>query len=438
MPMSQQIAVIGAGFAGFGAAHRLRDEGVAAVVHEARDVHGGHTSTHAYPDGFLFDEGPHISFTEDPRLQALFAESLGASFEKLRAGVNNYWRGRWIRHPAQVNLHGLPDDLVIACIRDFVDAAGAGGTKDPANYEEWLRAAFGTTFAETFPEQYTKKYHTTAARNLTTDWLGPRLYRPRLEEMLRGALTPRAPDVHYVDHFRYPTRGGFVRYLDGFRAASDVRCGKEVVAIDPREKRLSFRDGSTEGYDALVSSVPLPRLVPMVKGAPDDVLAAAARLACSEVVLVNIGVRKPHVRDEHWTYFYDEDIAFARLSYPANFSPFVAPKGCSALQAEVYFSSKWKPRRVSPEACVEPVIDGLLAAGLIDSREEVVHTSTIVAPFANVIFDHDRPAALAIVHGFLADVGVHWCGRFGDWDYIWTDQSFVSGEKAAERALGAL
>ena len=68
------IAIIGAGFAGFGASHQLREEGIEATIYEKRPVHGGHTSTHSYDDGYLFDEGPHISFTQNARLQDLFAE----------------------------------------------------------------------------------------------------------------------------------------------------------------------------------------------------------------------------------------------------------------------------------------------------------------------------------------------------------------------------
>ena len=42
----------------------------------------------------------------------------------------------------------------------------------------------GRSFAELFPMQYTRKYHTTRADNMSTDWLGPRIYRPSLEEVL--------------------------------------------------------------------------------------------------------------------------------------------------------------------------------------------------------------------------------------------------------------
>jgi len=431
------ICVIGAGFAGFGASYHLREAGIDSTIFEARSVHGGHTSTHGYEDGFLFDEGPHISFTSNKRLQKIFAESLGGPYETLKASVNNYWQGHYIKHPAQVNLHGLPDDLVVKCIEDFTEAAKVENP-EYNNYEEWLLASFGETFATTFPGEYTKKYHTTEAKNLTTDWLGPRLYRPKLGEVLHGALSEKTPDIHYVTDFRYPTHKGFVGYLDGFRAASTMKCNHEVVAIDAMAKTLTFLNGTTTDYIELISSIPLPKLIPMIKDAPKEVRDAAALLSCSEVVLVNIGVKRPHIADDHWTYFYDADIEFARLSYPSNFSPNIAPKGCSALQAEVYFSSKWKPRPHDPDHYIDPVIDGLIKCGLIKNRDEIIHTSTIFAPFANIIFDYDRPKALPIVHGYLNDIGIKYCGRFGDWGYIWTDQAFNSGERAAERAISKL
>ncbi len=58
--------------------------------------------------------------------------------------------------------------------------------------------------------------------------------------------------------------------------------------------------------------------------------------------------------------------------------------------------------------------------------------------YANVIFDLDRTAALKTVHAYLDDIGIAYCGRYGDWGYMWTDESFKSGELAAEKALTAL
>jgi hypothetical protein len=62
-------------------------------------------------------------------------------------------------------------------------------------------------------------------------------------------------------------------------------------------------------------------------------------------------------------------------------------------------------------------------------------SSAMLVPYANVIFDLDRAAAVETVHGYLDDLDIAYCGRYGDWGYMWTDESFKSGELAAERAL---
>ena len=59
----------------------------------------------------------------------------------------------------------------------------------------------------------------------------------------------------------------------------------------------------------------------------------------------------------------------------------------------------------------------------------------MLCEYANVIFDHERAIALDRVHGYLEAIGVAWCGRYGDWGHIWTDEAFVSGERAAETVL---
>ncbi|MEZ4330498.1 MAG: FAD-dependent oxidoreductase [Myxococcota bacterium] len=282
---------------------------------------------------------------------------------------------------------------------------------------------------------YTVKYHTTEARNMSLDWIGPRLYQCKLEEVLRGALLPATPDVHYISGFRYPSHGGFVSYLRRFMDASDLRLGHVLAAIDPKNKVVRFENGASESYDALISSVPLPDLVPTIQGAPREVVEAAAKLACSEVVIVNLVVDRPDLIDAHWTYIYDRDVFFTRLSTPHLQSPHNVPPGCGSLQAECYYSKKYRPRDLSPEECIEPTIRDLKKIGLLRESDRILYREAMFIEYANVIFDLERADALATVHGYLEDIGIAWCGRYGDWKYIWTDESFLSGEAAAEKVL---
>src|SRR6185437_9484328 len=172
----------------------------------------------------------------------------------------------------------------------------------------------------------------------STDWLGPRVYRPSLEEVLRGALSPSSPHKHYITHFRYPSHGGFVSYLKKFVPLGNLKLSHELVSIDPRSRQLSFSNGFMAYYDALISSIPLPDLIGMIQGTPSDVVNASRRLACSTCVLVNVGVHREDLSGAHMTYFYDEDICFTRLNFPHMLSPNNVPMGAGSIQAEIYFS----------------------------------------------------------------------------------------------------
>jgi len=420
--------------AGFGAAYRLHSEGLTPVMYDKNGYHGGHTASFRFDSGFLFDIGPHISFTKDTRIQELFANSVNQQYETVQININNYWRGHWPQHPVQLHLYGLPPDVIVKVITDFVEERQAP-ERPVRNYADWLFSSFGRTFAELFPLQYTRKYHLTTADNMSTDWLGPRIYRPSLQELLQGALSPSGSHVHYITHFRYPSNGGFVSYLQKFVPLGNVKLNHEVVAIDPTAQQLRFSNGMEVGYDRLISSVPLPDLISMIQGAPQDILDASRLLACSTCVLVNLGVNREDLSEAHITYFYDEDICFTRLSFPHMLSSSNVPSGTGSIQAEVYFSDKYKPLSGSPQDCIEPVIKDLNRCGILRDEDRILFRNAQLLRYANVIFDLDRAGALKIVHDYLDDLGIAYCGRYGDWGYMWTDESFKSGERAAERAL---
>lgn len=410
------VCVLGTGMAGFGAARALQAAGRRAVLFDKRGHYGGHTASYEYEGGrFTFDEGPHVSFTKDERVKGILAEAVDGKYRAFPTRVNNHWKGHWIKHPAQTNLHGLPPDLLVEIIADFV-AARNRPPGEIRNYEDWLRASFGDTFAETFPMEYTVKYHTTTASNMSTDWIGPRLYQASLEEVLRGALVQRSPDVHYIEGFRYPIQGGFVSYLRRFMDGSDVRLGHALESIDPARKEVRFRNGATMAYSALVSSVPLPDLVPAIRGTPPDVLDAAARLACTEAVIVNVVVDRADLIDAHWTYFYDRDFFFTRISTPHLQSVDNVPPGCGSIQAECYYSRKYRPLDRTPAECIEPAIADLKRCGVLRETDRILFRNAMHIEYANVIFDLERAAALRTVHGYLADLGIAWCGRYGDWE----------------------
>ena len=270
---------------------------------------------------------------------------------------------------------------------------------------------------------------------MSIDWLGPRIYRPTLEEVLHGALSASSPNIHYITHFRYPKQGGFVSYLNSFVPLGNIKLGHELISVDPHLKQLVFSNGVRANYDTLISSLPLPELIRMIKGVPRDVIDASRRLACSSCVLVNIGIDREDISDAHMSYFYDEDICFTRLGFPHMLSANNAPKGMGSIQAEVYFSDKYKPFTGHPDDWIQPVINDLLRCNVLHESDQIVFKRAMYLRYANIIFDLDRTTALEKVHGYLDEIGISYCGRYGDWGYMWTDESFKSGEAAADAVL---
>lgn len=429
------MIILGSGMAGLGAASQLRDHGINAPIFDKNEFPGGHTATFAHDSGFIFDDGPHISFSTDEDFQEMFASNVDDKYETLDAYVNNHYYGSWVKHPAQANLNNLPSELKTKCILDFIEASKADVVSEPANYLEWLISVFGETFATHFPAVYGNKYHTLPAEQMSTVWMGPRLYRPTMEEVIRGAIFEETPDVHYISNFRYPTEGGFISYLNPLIEASDIRLGSKVTAIDPALKTVGFENGSVESYEHLISSIPLPDLVPMIKGAPSEVVEAAQTLAATTCVTVNLGFARDDFTEATWTYIYDEDISFTRLSFPHKMSEKTCPPGTGSVQAECYFSSKYRPLELEPEELIQTVISDLVKIGIISDDEEILHTDARIIPHANVIFDLDREWALPIVHSWLDEVGITYVGRFGEWGYQWTDESFRSGERGARDVI---
>jgi protoporphyrinogen oxidase len=154
--------------------------------------------------------------------------------------------------------------------------------------------------------------------------------------------------------------------------------------------------------------------------------------------MVNLGINREDLSEGQWTYFYDRDVCFTRLSFPHMFSPNVVPLGCGSIQAEIYYSNKYRPLDRPPADYVPAVIADLKRCGVLRENDQILHSNVHVSRYAQVIFDLERADALATVHGYLDDIGVAYCGRYGDWLYAWTDESFLSGEEAAQKALELL
>ena len=191
------IAILGAGISGISAGYHLGLKGREHIVFERNESWGGLCDNFTMGNGFRFDYFIHLSFAKSDYVKELFAKS--ADFITHKPVSTNYYKGYWLKHPAQNNLAGLPVDEKVKIITDFINRPA---NDNPQNYKEWLTCQFGNYFTENFSDVYTKKYWTVKAEELTTDWLGGRFSLPPLDALLRGAFEEQNENFYYAQEMR--------------------------------------------------------------------------------------------------------------------------------------------------------------------------------------------------------------------------------------------
>ena len=71
----------------------------------------------------------------------------------------------------------------------------------------------GKFLQNNFVKPYTKKYWRVDANELDTDWIGQRIYYPKFEDVVNGAVKSPESSNNYIQNVRYPKRNGFSSFL---------------------------------------------------------------------------------------------------------------------------------------------------------------------------------------------------------------------------------
>ena len=418
--MNNNTIILGAGISGLGAAYSLRQKGETPLVLEKDETYGGLCGCFTI-DGFTFDRFVHLSFAKDERVLNIFNTSAKRIITHIPNPYNIYNR-KWIKHPAQNNLYPLSAEEKSLIIKDFLSRPNNVETDKIDNYEQWLRIQFGNYFAEHFPMKYTKKYWMCEAKDLETRWVGQRIYQPSVEEVIKGSQTAETPVTYYAKEMRYPASGGYRQFFSLLAEGTDIRYGKEVTNIDTTKKTVKTSDNTTYHFTRLISTLPLNLYPSLMPGMPEDIKEAARMLKATSGYHVSIALKTRDIPPYLWWYIYDEDILAARVYSPSLKSPNNAPEGCSSLQMEVYCAEN----AFTEQELKERTIGKLIEMGII-KEEDILFTHIGFEAYANVIFDKNIYVCREKVRKYLISQGIEPIGRFGEWGYLWSDQSLLSG-----------
>lgn len=428
--MQRKVVILGAGLSGLSAAYHLK--GKCEVFEKNSEVGGLCRSIKI--DGFTFDYGPHILYTINPYISRLIKGFL-------RGNLISRQREAWIYHkkydcytrfPFQSHLFGLPKDVIKECILDLFQAKMVRGkNKYPKDYYEWMKNTFGKGITEHLMVPYAKKLWTVDPTLMNYDWIERRVPQPDLDTILDGALGELNRRVGFNNDFWYPNRGGIHALPNAFaKHLSSIKLNRKVIKIDVKRKEMTFKTGENVGYDRLISTLPLPVIVKLIKDIPRKVLIAADDLQHNSILCVNLGIKRHNISNKHWLYFYEKGFSFHRISFQMNFSPYTVPNGMSSVSTEVAYS---KYRKISKATIIERVINDLIKAKILNKTDNVVVSDVRDIKYAYIIYDHNHRKNINIIHAYLKKNNIHPCGRFGEWEYFNMDHSILSGKKAADK-----
>jgi len=425
------VVVLGGGLTGLVAAERLARAGADVLVLERESEPGGACRSFTR-DGFTFDLTGHLLHVRRPETTA-YLEELGVwdrlHLHRRRSAV--VIGGRVTPYPVQINTHGLAAEVRRDCLLGFIRAwcARERGPGSPASFREWVLERFGEGLAAHFFFPYNRKLFRAEPGELSLDWVGRYVPKPRLEDVVDGALGLYRGEAGYNVEFRYPARGG-IRLLPDAVAARVPRLelGAEVAGIDLEARRLHLTDGRRLAYGRLVATAALPAIVDLVRDPlPAAVREARRALRWVRVLNIGLGVEGPPPREEHWLYFADPEIPFYRVGFPSNHGR-LAPDGCHTVSIEVSLD----PGAGDVAAAAAAAEAAAAGAGLLDPARVRTRAVQVIDP-AYVVFDHGRRAAVSALRRFLAGHGVMLAGRWAEWKYSAMEDAVLDGMAVARR-----
>jgi protoporphyrinogen oxidase len=417
-----KTVIIGAGFAGLAAAHRLKKDFL-IIEKEARP--GGLCRTDEV-DGFYFDYTGHFLHLRKPETTAYVKKS-GAKLKKVARKARIFSNGVYTEYPYQVNNYGLPHEKVVENITGFLRAKG-GGAPSTSNFKEWIMTALGKGIAGNFMLPYNEKLFKYPLEKLTLEWMGRFVPSPSVEDVMRGILPKGREGMGYNSWFYYPKSGGIESVIKALfeevETAAEMCC--EARGIDLKEKAVHCAGGRIEKYDRLITTMPLPEFINLT--GDRELMKLASKLTAVSVYCLNIGYKKGRKTGMHWVYVPEEKYPFYRIGFPSEVSASVAPKNCSSVFAEASFYG------APPKGIDGKIIDGLVDMGIIRNKKDIVLTHPMVLKDAYVIYNKEREAVLPRIKASLEKQGVYTAGRWGNWEYSSMEDAILEGFEAADKA----
>jgi len=442
MSNQSQFVILGAGLTGLSAAYKLQSK---AVILEKSERPGGLVKSANY-SGYWFDHVLHMLHFKD-------MTQLESEIKTLMDGIlKPVYPEAWVetkegtgRYPLQMNLYGLSPIAIANTLSDLAKVTFSSSQAQPKNFEEMLQKSFGNYFSDLFMLPYNRKVWKRPLRELAPTGFQWNIDHPDYDMVLQGALNENSDFVAYNSNGWYPIpqsnaplRGMEILSKKLADKINNLHLNSEVVGLEIKNQIVSVKqEGKLLEFqysDKCLSTIPLPKLLSITKGLPNQLHDAISKLKYNRVITVMISIQGPRPEGRgQWRYYAQEELCFTRLIYMHNFDPYTSPEDGWSLMAEITEPSEWP---LKPEAeIIEKTIEDIKKANALPSDCNIIDTNMLVISPAYVVFTEESKSLVEDIKQFYKTNNVKLLGRYGQWEYSSMAQVMRDGFQWAESVV---
>jgi len=425
---------LGAGLAGLSAAWHLQKRGLDCQIFEKESEVGGLCRSKKI-DGFTFDYDGHILHFKHRYTFNLIKNLLKNNLAQHQRNAWIYAFDTYVHYPFQANLYGLPPSVVKECLVGFIHALRNGQPKkkkDP-NFLSWINQTFGKGIARHFMIPYNTKFWTLPPQELTSEWLDGFIPIPSLNQLLEGTIEISERQFGYNARFWYPKKGGINQVpLTLASQVKNIYTDCQITEIDLDSKEIKMSSGNKEKFDFLISTIPLPEMLYIIKGLPREVIFLFKKLRWNSIFNLNLGIDRKDNSRQHWIYFPQKEVCFFRAGFFNNFSSSLIPQDKRSLYVEVSYS---KDKPINKNNILLRIKEDLERVGILSKKDKICVEDINDIKYGYPIYDRNYLLARERIIKFLAQNGIICCGRFGFWRYMSMEDVILNGKEVAECLL---
>ena len=401
--------IIGGGITGLSTAAFLGKDSDYLVLEGASEL-GGYCKT-TKRNGFVWDYSGHFFHFRNDEIKKYMMSEMACEVVTVKKITDIDYKGTVIDFPFQYNVHQLPKEDFLECLRDMYYL----GDIDNENFKSFVNSTSGKAIAEKFLIPYNEKLYACDLNKLDADAMGRFFPKPiKFDELMEKITVPNDYES-YNGTFIYPVDGSFEFIKSILKRVDEnkIWLNSKANKIDS-DKKIVYTDKGEVHYNTLISTMPFNKILPMVSN------NSTSELSSNKVAVFNLGFDKGTDVKTHWRYFPGNEI-FYRIGFYNNIL------GTDKLSLYVEVGAK-SNEVLEEKVLLNQILKDLKQNGIITDHNLIDHQFIIMDPAYVHITTESEKTYKTFCEDFNKK-GIYSIGRYGSWTYCSIEDNIIQAKE---------